>query len=124
MVGQLQSVTAPDAVFLTSDRFNDPVTALSGRSVVAGYTGWLWSFGIDYRQRQEDVAAAYMGCDAATSIHTCPAVRQVLSRYGISYVEIDTTSQSPPAAKDWWARQSLPEIARSDHIVIYDVRHL
>src|SRR5207249_3771540 len=37
--------TGPDAVFLTASDHNQPVTALAGRRVVCGYTGWLYTYG-------------------------------------------------------------------------------
>ena len=53
--------TAPDDVFLTTDRPNNPISALGGRPIVAGYTGWLFNFSIPYGERLDAVAAALAG---------------------------------------------------------------
>jgi hypothetical protein len=41
--------TSKDAVFLTSDKHNNPIACLAGRRILMGYRGWLWTHGIDYR---------------------------------------------------------------------------
>lgn len=53
--------TAADDVFLTTDRPNNPISALAGRPIVLGYTGWLYNFAIPYDERLDAVAAALAG---------------------------------------------------------------
>jgi hypothetical protein len=121
LAAQVEQRTAPDAVILTTGRHTDPLLTLAGRRTVMGYDGWLWSYGIDYRQRQGDVAAMYQGC--ATGEHICTAT-QLLRFYGVSYVEIPTgdyVSTFPQGNLQWWG-QTYPEVARAGDIVVYDVR--
>jgi hypothetical protein len=111
-------------VFLTFGRPNDPVLAAAGRIGVMGYGGWLWSYGITFYARYNDVQTMYTGCAAGQA--ACP-VFSLLHRYGISYVEIDNRLNDPGAIDPnvgltWWAEQGLPVVARTDHITIYDVR--
>lgn len=47
--------TKQDAVFLAVDKFDNPAVALSGRKVVVGYHGWLWTYGLNYSQKEIDV---------------------------------------------------------------------
>jgi len=47
--------TAKDAVFLTTDAHNHWVVDLAGRKIVMGFKGWLWSWGINYNEREQDV---------------------------------------------------------------------
>jgi hypothetical protein len=62
--------TAPDDVFLSTDRPNQPIATLGGRSIVMGYRGWLFNFNLPYNQREAAVNAALLG-------HTDdPAVRR------------------------------------------------
>ncbi len=72
--------TAKDALFLTSDKHNNPVACLAGRRVLMGYRGWLWSHGIDYREREQDIMVMYSGSERA---------RDLLTHYGIDYVLIE-----------------------------------
>jgi hypothetical protein len=124
LASTIDRVTPRDAVVLTFGRPNDPVLAVAGRIGVMGYGGWLWSYGISFETRYNDVQTMYNGCAAGQA--TCP-VFSLLRTYGISYVEIDNRLTDPGAIDSrvglsWWADQGLPVVARTDHITIYDVR--
>jgi hypothetical protein len=119
----IETTTAKDAVFLTFGRPNDPLLAVAGRTGVMGYYGWLWSYGVDFGTRYEDVRRMYQGCGDSTS---CP-IPGLLRRYHISYVEIDDRLQSagaiePAAGLDWWRSKGFKVVGRADHVVVYDVR--
>ncbi|MEK7622904.1 MAG: hypothetical protein AAB430_03440 [Patescibacteria group bacterium] len=49
------------AVVITASNHNHWLAALTGRQIVMGYPGWLWSYGIDYSQRQNDIDKIYQG---------------------------------------------------------------
>ncbi len=124
LASTIDAVTPKGSVFLTFGRPNDPVLAAAGRIGVMGYGGWLWSYGITFDTRYNDVQTMYTGCAAGQA--ACP-VFSLLHRYGISYVEIDNRLNDPGAIDPnvgltWWAEQGLPVVARTDHITIYDVR--
>jgi hypothetical protein len=53
--------TAPDDVFIGTDRPTEPVATLGGRSIVLGYRGWLYNFNFPYEQRAAAVAEALQG---------------------------------------------------------------
>ncbi|MEO1131642.1 MAG: hypothetical protein AAFX40_02930 [Cyanobacteria bacterium J06639_1] len=55
-----QHTTASDLI-LNGPSHNHPISVLSGRRMVIGYTGWLWSYGIDFGQRETDTAKMYAG---------------------------------------------------------------
>ncbi len=121
LASKLDARTPTDAVFLTpgsGSSWDDPVALLTGRPVVMGWTGWLWSYGLDYGPRQEDVDTAYQGC-GTQSLDACPTVLGILRRYQVSYVEVDQTV--PPQGSAWWASQGLPVTASAGTTVIYDV---
>ena len=122
LAATVAATTPPDAVFLTFGRPNDPLLAVAGRTGVMGYYGWLWSYGTDFGTRYADVQTLYQGCGGDAG-----CVRSLLRRYDVSFVEIDDRAQDPGAVTGavdtaWWASQGLPIVARSDHIVVYDVR--
>ncbi len=124
LAATIQNTTPKGAVVLTFGRPNDPVLAVAGRIGVMGYGGWLWSYGIDFGTRYADVQTMYGGC--ANDPATCP-ITALLRTYGISYVEIDNRLNDPGAVDSradpaWWAAQGFPVVARTDHIIIYDVR--
>ena len=59
VAGWIEQNTPPDAVFLTGDVHNHPVTCLAGRKSFLGYTGWLYTHGIKTDTRQNAVAVMF-----------------------------------------------------------------
>ncbi len=57
----VRATTAPDDVFLTTDRSSQPIAALGGRALVLGYRGWLYNFNLPYAEREAAVRAALQG---------------------------------------------------------------
>lgn len=57
--------TLADAIILTGDRHTHPIPTLTGRQIVMGYRGWLWTYGIDYSTRQRQLADIYAGSEMA-----------------------------------------------------------
>ena len=56
--------TPADAIFAVADEHNSPVPTLSGRRVMSGYPGWLWTYGLsDYAQKGADEAAILRGIE-------------------------------------------------------------
>jgi len=72
--------TSKDAVFLTSDKHNDPIPCFTGRRILMGYRGWLWTHGINYRQREADIISMYEGGEQSLGL---------LKKYGVDYVLIE-----------------------------------
>ncbi|MGH3872596.1 MAG: hypothetical protein ACRDSR_13995 [Pseudonocardiaceae bacterium] len=61
LAGWVRANTAPDDVFISTDRPNQPVATLGGRAIVMGYRGWLYNFNLPYAQREAAVKAALQG---------------------------------------------------------------
>lgn len=72
----VKSNTKPDAVFLAVDKFDNPVVVLAGRKVVVGYHAWLWTYGLDYSQRDFDIKKMLSG----------NASKEIFQKYGITNV--------------------------------------
>ncbi len=110
---ELRRALPPDARVLTSDQHNHVVPMLTGRSIVMGYRGWLWTHGIDYRPLERDVAAMFAGR---------PEARRLLRRHGVTHVYI-----GPGERRDWgaalaWYRDRFPTVVRRDDVEVFDVR--
>ncbi|MEO8462234.1 MAG: hypothetical protein ABI555_03405, partial [Chloroflexota bacterium] len=74
----IKTKTPPGAVILTAPVFDTPVY-LTGRPVVMGYAGWLWSNGLPYTDRDRDLRAIYAGGqDAETLLQQTGATYIVL----------------------------------------------
>ena len=103
--------TRPDQVFLTAQDANNPLAALAGRRIVLGYTGWLWSYGLEFRDRKDDVARMYDGGPAAVDL---------LRRYGVDYVVIGPHERGNPGYEvneAWFTAQYPVAHAASDTLI-------
>ncbi|HEV7679532.1 MAG TPA: hypothetical protein VGQ42_13280 [Candidatus Dormibacteraeota bacterium] len=121
LAAQVESRTPAGSVVLTDGRHTDPLLTIAGRRTVLGYTGWLWSYGIDYRTRQQDVAIMFEGCPG--TVQSCDATT-LMKAYHVSYVEInanDYVRLFPNGSLQWWA-STFPEVARVGAVAVYDVR--
>jgi len=87
LASEVRQLTPPKAVFVTgadpSNEIaaypNNPVADLAGRSVLMSYPGWLWSYGINYGQREVDIRKIYDGGATALAL---------LHRYHADYVVV------------------------------------
>jgi hypothetical protein len=79
LAAQVRQQTPPKAVFVTGEQPTNPIADLAGRSVLMSYPGWLWSYGINYSQREADLARIYSGG---------PQALDLLRHYHADYVVI------------------------------------
>jgi hypothetical protein len=104
--------TGKDALFLTSDKHNNPVACLGGRRILMGYRGWLWSHGIDYRPREQDIMAIYSGSENADDL---------LIRYGIKYVLIEQDKLADFHENVGFFAAHFEPVYSSAHYILYDL---
>jgi hypothetical protein len=82
---QVRRQTPPKAVFVTGEQPTNAIADLAGRSVLMSYPGWLWSYGINYTQREVDLARIYNGG---------PQALDLLHHYHADYVVIGPNETS------------------------------
>ena len=90
----VRSHTDPRATFLVSTNHNQPVSAFTGRRVVLGYGGWVWSYGLsDWQAKEDAVHRMLQGTDP-----------QDVARYHVNYVVIGPQERAAPysANEDYW----------------------
>jgi hypothetical protein len=85
LAAQVRQQTPPKAVFVTGEQPTNPIADLAGRSVLMSYPGWLWSYGINYTQREADLARIYSGG---------PQALDLLHHYHADYVVIGPSETS------------------------------
>jgi hypothetical protein len=85
LAADVRRLTPPKAVFVTGEEPTNPVADLAGRSVLMSYPGWLWSYGINYSQREADLGRIYSGSAQALTL---------LHRYHADYVVIGPSERS------------------------------
>ncbi len=87
--------TSPHAVFLTAPVNNHPIPVLAGRTLVAGYDGWTWSYGLPgWAARQQQVQTMLAGG---------PGTPELVRRYGVDYVVIGPQEIAFRASPTYWA---------------------
>jgi hypothetical protein len=85
LAAEVRQQTPPKAVFVTGEQPTNAIADLAGRSVLMSYPGWLWSYGINYTQREADIARIYRGG---------PGTLELLRHYHADYVVIGPSETS------------------------------
>lgn len=83
---RIKELTAPQSLFANSPSFVNSPVVLSGRRSVMRYVGHLNSYGIDYKEREEDLRKIYGGNSTAEIL---------IKKYGIEYIIVT------PEEKRW-----------------------
>lgn len=103
-----------DAIVLTADQHNHPINSLTGRQVVLGYRGWLWTYGIGYAQIEKDVFAMYSGG---------PDSLDLLQKYQVSYVVIGNNEVQSFRANRQFFNAHFQTVYRSGEWQVYKVEN-
>lgn len=102
--------TMADSLFLTSDRHNHPIPNLTGRQILMGYRGWLWTYGIDYGERQNQIRKIFRSPES--------------SEVFINNLNIDYVVIGPSEIGDWqpnidYYNQNTQIVYKSKNYTIY-----
>ncbi|HEX8070307.1 MAG TPA: hypothetical protein VF546_10175 [Pyrinomonadaceae bacterium] len=94
----VERATPPHSLILIAPTYNHPVF-LSGRRALLGYGGHLWSQGIDYGAREQEVRRIYAGgADAPV----------LLTKYGVAYAVTGPLERAAgPVNEQFFARYPL-----------------
>lgn len=109
----LREKTPPRALILHAPIHNS-VVALSGRQSLMGYPGHLWTHGINYAQREPDVAAIYQGGAEAL---------EALARLGVDYVVIGPAERAQLAVDEDYFAGQYPVVIDHAGYRIYRVKN-
>ena len=110
---KIKVLTEPKAVFLTAPTYNSFVF-LTGRRVLHGYAGHLWSHGVDFSKRLEDIRKMYKG-DRDT--------RKLLNKYGIDYVVIGPPEIGLKMDSNLeFYKNNFPILVQSENYYVFKVR--
>ena len=114
MARDLRRVLPTDARVLTSDQHNHVVPMLTGRSIVMGYRGWLWTYGIDYRRLERDVGTMFGGG---------PSADRLLRKYGVTHIYVGPGERNTFHANLDRLRQRYLRVLQRGDVEVFDVRH-
>ena len=110
----IKKITGPHDVFLTAPIHNHLVF-LAGRTVLHGYPGHLWSWGIDSNSRMEDVKKMYRGGEYES-------IKKLLDKYGVKYVVIGPPEKRELNANLEFYLRNFPILVTSENYYIFTVR--
>ena len=112
---KIREITSPADIILTSDQHNHPISTFSGRKIVMGYRGWLWTWGYDYREREKDVMDIYQGSASA---------KELIKKYGISLIVIGPTEKSQFLANESYFDQNFRLLLRTNDYKVYNAKSI
>lgn len=99
---------------LTSSTHLNPVNSLAGRPAIVGYPGWLWTKGLDYTERENDVKSFYLNPDRT----------DIIEKYNLKYILLD-----PMAIYDWKVKKEtlnakFPIVFSNNSYTLYKIENL
>ena len=108
---RIRASTPRDAVFLNNSTYNSAVV-LSGRTSVVRYPGHLFSHGIEWQGRAEDMKAIYRGGERAEAL---------IDQYGVDHVLISPNERKEVRLNEDYFKR-YPVIAQAGEYKVYRVR--
>jgi hypothetical protein len=86
--------TSPTAGFVVADEHNSPISTLTGRRVLIGYPGWLWTYGLPDWQSK--------GAENKLILAGDPSAPGLVRKYRIDYVMIGPQEIPRGASRAYW----------------------
>lgn len=106
-----RDILPKNAVVLTASNHNHWLPALTGRQIIMGYPGWLWTYGIDYLPRQADVEKMYQGDG------------ELLNQYQVNFVVVGPDErQMWPDLNDSYFAANFPLVFDQNGYKIFQVK--
>ncbi|HXW92781.1 MAG TPA: hypothetical protein VEK33_19690 [Terriglobales bacterium] len=110
MAGQILTQTEPRSLVLHAPTYNPPVF-LTGRRSLLGYTGAVWSRGLEYGPREDSIRQIYAGSPQAASL---------MQGYHVDYVLVSPLERANLKVNDgFWSHFRV--VARSGDYCLYKV---
>jgi hypothetical protein len=106
----IDAKTPPHALFLNAATYNTAI-ALTGRRSLMRYTGNLFSYGIDYSEREADLKKIYQGGPQADAL---------LAKYDIDYVLVSREESELAPNQNYFSK--FPVIAESGSARVYKLK--
>jgi hypothetical protein len=112
MAAKLQKILKPNETVLTDDDHLNWVSSLAGGQILMGYRGWLWSYGINYSEREKDIRLMYSGK---------PGSAALFSKYHVRYAVISPSAISNFGANEFMFLLKYKLVMKDDDTRVYDV---
>lgn len=106
--------TDPSDLFLTDDYHLNFIPTLTGRSILMGYRGWIYSYGVQYGERERDISLIFKGQSNA---------KELLKKYGVDYVLIDNQAKEKWSANEDYFKRNFVLVLSSKSGNIYKIEN-
>ena len=110
---EVRAKTDPDDLFVIGMQNHDPVAMLTGRRIFMGDDNWLWTEGIHYEERREEVRRIYRAESGTEAL---------LAERGIDFVVIGPNERDALQADEAAFRSRYPVLVSAGEWTVYDVR--
>ncbi len=107
-----RSIFQSEQRVLTNDNHNNLVATQTGAQILMGFRGWLWTYGINYQEREADMRQMFAGGDMA---------RDLLAKYSVDYVIIDNGAIQNFGAQENYFQQTFPIVFDNPSYRVYQV---
>lgn len=107
-----RDLSDPTAVVLTADRVTNWVAGLTGRNILLGYRGWMWTYGLEDGERYQDIRTMFAGGAEA---------ERLLQQYGIDYVVIGFPEIQNYGANETYFLRRYPLVIDSPQNRVYKI---
>lgn len=107
-----ENITEGDLI-LTGNSHLNPIASLTGRPVLEGFPGWLWTRGINYHQREEDIRNYYQNPEKYD---------QIIDKYQIKYILLDDQVRYDFGADLGVFQQLYPEVFNQNQYHLFKIK--
>lgn len=115
VAAEFVTIVPPEARVLTSDQHNHFVPILTGRRIVLGYRGWLWTYGLNYQPLEQKVRKIFSGD---------PVTPKLLQELDISFIVIGPSEKAQYIVNEPYFTQRTKLVISNDRYHVFDVREL
>jgi hypothetical protein len=112
MALNLQKILKPDETVLTDDDHLNWVSSLAGGQILMGYRGWLWSYGINYSERENEIRLMYSGK---------PGAEELFSKYHVRYAVLSPSARTHFGANELLFLFKYKMVMKDQDTRVYDV---
>jgi len=104
--------TSPESIFLTADNHDHWLPTLTGRKIILGFPGWLWTYGINYSVQEKAVKEMFAGEDNAAWL---------LKKYNVTYVIVGPLEKTKNINEKYYEKK-FPVIKQTKTTKIYKIK--
>ena len=115
MAANFQNILKPEETVLTDDNHLNWVSSLAGGQILMGFRGWLWSYGIDYSQREKEIRLMFSGK---------PEAERLFDKYHVRYVVFSPSAINNFGGNEQMFLMKYKMVMNDSDTRVYDLRSL